>query len=75
MLALTRLFYLYSTHQLFVKDVAVFMCVKTFSGIVKDGTTWKTTKYTDSFQCPTGVSPDMRIWERRLLYCVPVSSQ
>ncbi|XP_022939853.1 mini-chromosome maintenance complex-binding protein-like [Cucurbita moschata] len=46
-----------------------------YVGAYKDGTTWKTTKYTDSSQCPTGVSPDMRIWERRLLYCVPVPGQ
>lgn len=26
-----------------------------------------------SSQYPMGSSPDMRIWERRLLYCVPVS--
>lgn len=53
----------------------VLMCVKALSGIMKDGSTWKTTKFMDSSQCPAGFSPDMRIWERRLLYCVPVSFQ
>ncbi|XP_023553593.1 mini-chromosome maintenance complex-binding protein-like [Cucurbita pepo subsp. pepo] len=46
-----------------------------YVGAYKDGSTWKTTKFTDSSQCPTGISPDMRIWERRLLYCVPVPGQ
>ncbi|XP_038884242.1 mini-chromosome maintenance complex-binding protein [Benincasa hispida] len=46
-----------------------------YVGAYKDGSTWKTTKFMDSSQCPTGFSPDMRIWERRLLYCVPVPGQ
>ncbi|XP_022134341.1 mini-chromosome maintenance complex-binding protein isoform X2 [Momordica charantia] len=46
-----------------------------YVGAYKDGSTWKTTKFTDSSQCPMGFSPDMRIWERRLLYCVPVPGQ
>ncbi|KAL4033310.1 hypothetical protein IC575_006397 [Cucumis melo] len=46
-----------------------------YVGAYKDGSTWKTTKFMDSSQCPTGFSPDMRIWERRVLYCVPVPGQ
>ncbi|CAK9326302.1 unnamed protein product [Citrullus colocynthis] len=46
-----------------------------YVGAYKDGSTWKTTKFMDSSQCPAGFSPDMRIWERRLLYCVPVPGQ
>ncbi|KGN45829.1 mini-chromosome maintenance complex-binding protein isoform X1 [Cucumis sativus] len=46
-----------------------------YVGAYKDGSTWKTTKFMNSSQCPTGFSPDMRIWERRVLYCVPVPGQ
>ncbi|XP_031743066.1 mini-chromosome maintenance complex-binding protein isoform X2 [Cucumis sativus] len=45
-----------------------------YVGAYKDGSTWKTTKFMNSSQCPTGFSPDMRIWERRVLYCVPAPS-
>ncbi|OWM69883.1 mini-chromosome maintenance complex-binding protein [Punica granatum] len=43
-----------------------------YAGAYKDGAVWRTNKYTDAFQYPVGTSPDMRIWERRLFYCVPV---
>lgn len=35
---------------------------------------WRTNKFMDFTQSPMGITtPDMHIWERRLLYCVPVS--
>ncbi|KAK9742259.1 hypothetical protein RND81_03G159400 [Saponaria officinalis] len=43
-----------------------------YVGAYKDGSTWKTNKYSDVCQLQTDLSPDMRLWERRLLYCVPV---
>ncbi|KAL3334425.1 hypothetical protein AABB24_030924 [Solanum stoloniferum] len=48
-----------------------------YVGMYKDGETWRTNKFGDFFQHPmaTGSSPDMRVWERRLLYCVPVPGQ
>lgn len=40
----------------------------------KDGSVWRTNKFTDVSQFPIAdSSADMRVWERRLLYCVPVS--
>eukprot|EP00257_Ricinus_communis_P017314 XP_015575726.1 mini-chromosome maintenance complex-binding protein [Ricinus communis] len=43
-----------------------------YVGAYKDGSVWRTNKFMDVSQFPIGSSPDMRIWERRLLYCVPV---
>ncbi|KAA8533987.1 hypothetical protein F0562_031504 [Nyssa sinensis] len=43
-----------------------------YVGAYKDGAIWRTNKFTDISQFPMGTSPDMRVWERRLLYCVPV---
>ncbi|GMN41156.1 hypothetical protein TIFTF001_010377 [Ficus carica] len=43
-----------------------------YVGAYKDGTVWRTNKYLDFSQAPMDSSADMRIWERRLLYCVPV---
>ncbi|RDX71252.1 Mini-chromosome maintenance complex-binding protein, partial [Mucuna pruriens] len=43
-----------------------------YVGAYKDGSVWRTNKFMDVFQFPVGSSGDMRIWERRLLYCVPV---
>lgn len=45
-----------------------------YVGAYKDGETWRTNKFADFSQFPmaTDSSPDMRVWERRLLYCVPV---
>lgn len=40
---------------------------------LKDGTVWRTNKFMDVSQFPMVSSSDMRIWERRLIYCVPVS--
>ncbi|CAI9774932.1 unnamed protein product [Fraxinus pennsylvanica] len=46
-----------------------------YVGAHKDGDTWRTNKFTDTAQFPMAPSSDMRIWERRLLYCVPVPGQ
>lgn len=47
-----------------------------YVGAYKDGSVWRTNKFTDVSQFPMDASsPDMRIWERRLLYCVPVPGQ
>ncbi|XP_027338865.1 mini-chromosome maintenance complex-binding protein isoform X2 [Abrus precatorius] len=43
-----------------------------YVGAYKDGSVWRTNKFMDVSQFPMGSSSDMRIWERRLLYCVPV---
>ncbi|KAK9069591.1 hypothetical protein SSX86_011495 [Deinandra increscens subsp. villosa] len=44
-------------------------------GAYKSKDTWNTNKFTDVSQFPMGPSPDMRVWERRLLYRVPVPGQ
>ncbi|KAJ8552907.1 hypothetical protein K7X08_020300 [Anisodus acutangulus] len=48
-----------------------------YVGAYKDGETWRTNKFADFSQFPmaTVSSPDMSVWERRLLYCVPVPWQ
>ncbi|KAG8390164.1 hypothetical protein BUALT_Bualt01G0055000 [Buddleja alternifolia] len=46
-----------------------------YVGAYKDGDTWRTNKFADASTCPMDASSDMRIWERRLLYCVPVPGQ
>ncbi|KAF3673236.1 Mini-chromosome maintenance complex-binding protein [Capsicum annuum] len=48
-----------------------------YVGAYKEGETWRTNKFADFSQFPMAVdsSPDMRVWERRLLYCVPVPGQ
>ncbi|KAJ1429803.1 Mini-chromosome maintenance complex-binding protein [Sesbania bispinosa] len=43
-----------------------------YVGAYKDGSVWRTNKFMDVSQYPIVSSADMRIWERRLLYCVPV---
>lgn len=47
-----------------------------YVGVYKDGGgTWTTNKFTDVSNLPfETLSENTRIWERRLLYCVPVSS-
>ncbi|KAL0359119.1 UNVERIFIED_CONTAM: Mini-chromosome maintenance complex-binding protein [Sesamum angustifolium] len=42
-----------------------------YVGAYKDGDMWRTNKFADTSRCPMDASSDMRIWERRLLYCVP----
>ncbi|XP_057483147.1 mini-chromosome maintenance complex-binding protein-like [Actinidia eriantha] len=46
-----------------------------YVGAYKDGATWRTNKFTDVSQFPMNLSSDMWVWERRLLYCVPVPGQ
>ncbi|KAL5732986.1 hypothetical protein ACOSQ2_032678 [Xanthoceras sorbifolium] len=46
-----------------------------YVGAYKDGAVWRTNKFMDFSQVPMGSSPDMQVWERRLLYCVPVPGQ
>ncbi|XAR66020.1 hypothetical protein NMG60_11012059 [Bertholletia excelsa] len=46
-----------------------------YVGAYKDGATWRTNKFTDVSQVPMDLSSDMRVWERHLLYCVPVPGQ
>ncbi|XP_059666822.1 mini-chromosome maintenance complex-binding protein-like isoform X2 [Cornus florida] len=46
-----------------------------YVGAYKDGAMWRTNKFSDVPQVPICSSSDMRIWERRLLYCVPVPGQ
>lgn len=43
-----------------------------YVGAYKDGERWRTNKFTDVSQVPMDLSSDKRVWERRLLYCVPV---
>ncbi|KAK8651463.1 hypothetical protein V6N13_141064 [Hibiscus sabdariffa] len=40
-----------------------------------DGSSWRTNKFTDFSQYPMQSPSDTCIWERRLLYCVPVPGQ
>ncbi|KAI4306546.1 hypothetical protein L6164_029816 [Bauhinia variegata] len=46
-----------------------------YVGAYEDGSKWRTNKFMDVSQFPMNSSADMRIWERRLLYCVPVPGQ
>ncbi|OVA19671.1 Mini-chromosome maintenance complex-binding protein [Macleaya cordata] len=46
-----------------------------YVGAFKDGSTWRTNKFTDVASFPMSSSTETRIWERRLLYCVPVPGQ
>ncbi|GKU98242.1 hypothetical protein SLEP1_g11271 [Rubroshorea leprosula] len=46
-----------------------------YVGAYKDGSSWRTNKFADVSQFPMCSSPDMCVWERRLLYCVPVPGQ
>ncbi|XP_023771001.1 mini-chromosome maintenance complex-binding protein [Lactuca sativa] len=43
-----------------------------YVGAYKNEETWNTNKFTDVSQFAMDPSADMRVWERRLLYCVPV---
>uniref|UniRef100_A0A1J3JNI2 Mini-chromosome maintenance complex-binding protein n=1 Tax=Noccaea caerulescens TaxID=107243 RepID=A0A1J3JNI2_NOCCA len=46
-----------------------------YAGAYKDDSTWRTNKYSDISHFPEGSSSEMQVWERRLLYCVPVPGQ
>ncbi|KAL2339470.1 hypothetical protein Fmac_007410 [Flemingia macrophylla] len=43
-----------------------------YVGAYKDGSVWRTNKFMDVSLFPMSPSADTRIWERQLLYCVPV---
>ncbi|KAJ4849353.1 hypothetical protein Tsubulata_024296 [Turnera subulata] len=43
-----------------------------YVGAHKVGSVWKTNKFSDHSQFPMDSSCESRVWERRLLYCVPV---
>ncbi|XP_057804674.1 mini-chromosome maintenance complex-binding protein [Salvia miltiorrhiza] len=46
-----------------------------YVGAYKDGDKWRTSKFADAAHGPSDASSDMRIWERRLLYCTHVPGQ
>ncbi|XP_076891358.1 mini-chromosome maintenance complex-binding protein-like, partial [Bidens hawaiensis] len=46
-----------------------------YVGAYKNEETWTTNKFTDVSQFPMGSSPDKRLWDRRLLFCIPVPGQ
>ncbi|PIA58028.1 hypothetical protein AQUCO_00500154v1 [Aquilegia coerulea] len=46
-----------------------------YVGAYKDGSTWRTNKFTDVASFPMGSEAETSIWERQLLYCVPVPGQ
>ncbi|XP_010253131.1 PREDICTED: mini-chromosome maintenance complex-binding protein-like isoform X1 [Nelumbo nucifera] len=46
-----------------------------YVGAFKDGSTWRTNKFTDVASFPMGSSSEVKVWERRLLYCIPVPAQ
>ncbi|XP_018821915.1 mini-chromosome maintenance complex-binding protein isoform X1 [Juglans regia] len=47
-----------------------------YVGAYQDGSVWRTNKFRDVSQFPLGdSSPHTQVWERRLLYCVPVPGQ
>ncbi|KAG6415959.1 hypothetical protein SASPL_123380 [Salvia splendens] len=46
-----------------------------YVGAYKDGDKWITNKFADGSHGPSDASSDVRIWERRLLYCTPVPGQ
>ncbi|XP_061997947.1 mini-chromosome maintenance complex-binding protein [Rosa rugosa] len=43
-----------------------------YVGAYKDGSVWRTNKFVDVAQYPIDSCSETRIWERRMLYCVPV---
>ncbi|KAD2805243.1 hypothetical protein E3N88_38620 [Mikania micrantha] len=46
-----------------------------YVGAYKNKDTWNTNKFADVAQFSMGPSSVMRVWERRLLYCIPVPGQ
>ncbi|CAI9091851.1 OLC1v1026951C1 [Oldenlandia corymbosa var. corymbosa] len=46
-----------------------------YVGAYKDGDVWRTNKFSDVSQFPMEPSSETRMWERRLLYCIPVPGQ
>eukprot|EP01018_Ginkgo_biloba_P015120 Gb_33880 [translate_table: standard] len=46
-----------------------------YVGAFKDGATWRTNKYTDVASVQMRPNSPMEMWDRRLMYCVPVPGQ
>ncbi|KAK1312714.1 Mini-chromosome maintenance complex-binding protein [Acorus calamus] len=46
-----------------------------YVGAFKDGSKWRTNKFTDVASFPMAPESEQRLWERRLYYCVPVPGQ
>lgn len=42
------------------------------SSFLKDGSTWRTNKFTDIASYPMPSACESRLWERRLFHCIPV---
>lgn len=38
----------------------------------QDGGVWRTTKYTDLTEIPLSPETETIVWDRKLIYCVPV---
>ncbi|CAK9260337.1 unnamed protein product [Sphagnum jensenii] len=49
--------------------------VEYYIGAYKEGGDWHTTKYMDVADVPTGQDTEPQMWDRRLLYCVPVPGE
>ncbi|MCO5600015.1 hypothetical protein L7F22_054123 [Adiantum nelumboides] len=46
-----------------------------YIGAYKDGDVWRTTKYSDAAAVPHCSEANIRIWDRRPLYCVPTPGE
>lgn len=46
-----------------------------YIGAFKDGSSWRTNKYTDVASVQMPPNAQMEMWDRRLLYCVPVPGE
>ncbi|KAK1285285.1 Mini-chromosome maintenance complex-binding protein [Acorus calamus] len=46
-----------------------------YVGAFKEGSKWRTNKFTDVASFPMAPESEQRLWERRLYYCVPVPGQ
>ncbi|CAM6091635.1 unnamed protein product [Calypogeia fissa] len=46
-----------------------------YLGAYQDGAVWRTTKFSDVSDLPLKGNSDSQVWDRRLLYCVPVPGE
>ncbi|GLJ14702.1 hypothetical protein SUGI_0238350 [Cryptomeria japonica] len=46
-----------------------------YVGVFKDGSTWRTNKYADMASVQMPPDAQVEVWDRRLLYCVPVPGE
>ncbi|KAJ6806447.1 mini-chromosome maintenance complex-binding protein [Iris pallida] len=46
-----------------------------YVGTFKDGSTWRTNKFTDVASFPMPSTCETHLWERRLVHCIPVPGQ